>query len=541
MKSSLFKLILRGLILGGGVLAFACVANAATFLNTYGTGEEFNLWQNAGPVILTELGCSSTATFFTTDGNSGVAVGTGCPAAISKDNGVSDGFIYFSFTDLASWDGIDAVNNFYDEDNWGTYHGPFSDPVLNTSTTGDPTVVNPCATKTSPNANQRLVATCAQPGCTTGLVTTNSAKLGYACQAIHIGVSNLEASSLVQETIGTLQGPIDGQDAGTGYTRRKFPKTGVSTSHLPKTVSVTVNGTLNSRYPNPSSPIVYPYGFYVNPGVTATTCSSEASNAALVGSYCLADTDCGSTSPSGTCTSQTINNLTRLQVVALFSGAIKNWSDFGGYYANNILPVTLCLRHSGAGTLAVLDLGVMQGSDGKGWGANLVTEENRVASGEPPYIYFNNTQGDEKNCLTWANGGTLSTSTNPDTGHTNVPDTLPSDVKGGAVGFLDADNGNTANYVQVKYNGTFGTRVTMRDGIFDDFWIMDRLYAAPGLLAGQLAVYGQMLTFASKPDNFTNANLGGSRGSYYGSSTELNFPKANAGVYPYLYKGGGLP
>ncbi len=534
MKSSLSKLILKGLILGVCVLSCACAANAATYLNTYGTGEEFNLWQNVGPVILTELGCTSGATYMTADGNSGVAVGSGCPAAISKDNGVSDGFIYFSFTDLASWDGIDAVNNVYDEDNWGTYHGSLSAPVLNTSTAEDPTVVNPCATKGSPNANQRKVATCNQGACLDGLAT-------YSCQAIHVGVSNLEASSIVQETIGTLQGPIDGQDSPSGYTRREFPKTGIATTKIPKTLSLTVNGIHNAHYPNPSSPIVYPYGFYVNPGVTATMCTGEAGNAALIGSYCIEDSDCGSSSPTGTCTSQTINNLTRLQVVALFSGGIKNWNEFGGYYVD--LPVTLCLRHSGAGTLSTLDLGVMQGSDGKGWGANLVTEENRVTGSKgAPYIYFNNTQGDEKNCLTWANGGALSASTNPDTGAANVPDTITgTGAEGGAVGFLDADNANTANYVQVKYNGTFGTRVTMRDGIYDNFWIMDRLYAAPGLLAGQLAVYGQMLTFASNPANFTNANLGNKRGSYYGSATELNFPKATGGVYPYLYKPGTNP
>jgi hypothetical protein len=541
MKSSLFKLIAKGLIMGVWVLALAGAANAATYLNTYGTGEEFNLWQNVGTVILktpvTEshgaysggLGCTSAVTYMTADGNSGVTVGKGCADNLSSDNGTHDGYIYFSFTDLASWDGIDAVNNVYDTDNWATYRGSFADPIVNSGGTS----VNPCA----PDKNYRKVATCNKGACAGGVAT-------YTCQPIHIGVSNLEASSLEQVTKGTLQGPIDGQDADDNYTWREFfqknGKPGVDTSNIPSTVSVTVNGALHPRYPNPSNPIFYPYAFYVNPGVKAMMCNSLATDAALVGSSCTeatVATDCGAKSAKAACTSQTINNLTRLQVVALFSGVITHWSDFGDNYTS--LPVTLCLRHSGAGTLATMDLGVMQGSpDGKGWGANLVQEENRVASGKPPYIYFNNTQGDSRNCLTWANGGSVSNTNN---GVTDKPDLLPKDVKGGAVGFIDADNANKADYVQVKYNGTYPSRARVRDGVYDNFWIVDRLYAAPGLLTGQLAVYGQMLTFAADPANYTDANLGNSRGNYYGAVTELNFPKANAGVYPYVYSPGSTP
>jgi hypothetical protein len=209
-------------------------------------------------------------------------------------------------------------------------------------------------------------------------------------------------------------------------------------------------------------------------------------------------------------------------VVGLFSGSITNWSDFGGYYVNK--PVTLCLRHAGAGTQSVLDVGIMQGNDGNGWGANLVQFENRANTASPPYIYFNDLVGDELNCLTWANGAGPAGS-----------DTLAAGELGGGVGFADADNANTANYVEIKYNGVTASRITMRDGIYDNFWTMDRLYVPSGLSTAVLTVYGEMLTLVGNPANITNATVGSPRGNYYGSANELNFTKGVSTFYPYQY------
>ena len=126
------------------------------------------------------------------------------------------------------------------------------------------------------------------------------------------------------------------------------------------------------------TPIAYPFGFYVNPGVKSFRCT-YASGAANVNNFCVDDSGCGGTAGNHTlCTAQTINNLTRLQVVALFSGVVSDWSDFGVYYP--AIPVTLCMRHAGSGTSATLDYAVMN----NGWGNALYeirTTENRAASG----------------------------------------------------------------------------------------------------------------------------------------------------------------
>ncbi len=299
--------------------------------------------------------------------------------------------------------------------------------------------------------------------------------------------------------------------------------------------------------------MVYPFGFYVNPGVTATMCNTAASDQTRIGSLCTTatvTTDCGSASTSGACTSQTITNITRLQAVALFSGQIANWNDFGGYYTT--LPVTLCMRHSGAGTHAGFDLGVMQGDgNGSGWGGPLAVVENRWTdpnNGSPPYVYFNDLASDETNCLTLANN--VAVSAKNASGVTDVNETPPAGVIGGAIGMIDADTASTANYKQIKYNGVWPSRAAMRNGIYDDFWIMDRLYvpgptsndpSVPALTLAQQTMYGMMLQVIANPANLTNASLGGTRGNYYGSANEIQFEKATGATYPYQFTGAVTP
>jgi hypothetical protein len=585
MKSSLFKTIARSLILAVSVLAFAGASYAATTVNEYGTSEEFGFWGTISTTLLTTLGCTGGTAKYTIAGNTttGITVGTGCPDSISSDNGTHDNTIYFSYTNKPSWDAIDAVNDFYDSNNWGTWNTNNFPPTLNSGGTS----VNPCKTDitvagvTYHPGSQRQAATCPSGGCSTSSPPT------LQCQPVHVGSANLESTSIIQLTTGTLKGPLDQQDANTNTTVRNYGPTGPPTNNLTLgSPAFTFTNTDLSGLPaavqytkyqidNPARPLAYPFGFYVNPGVTASRCKPSTINAGQycypagtfgggtassgdtfcgggsgtcksgtpnAGQVCTADVYCGNNPigsgdcsfsvatgvTAGDCESLTIDQLSRLQVVALFSGSITNWNEFGAYYVNK--PVTLCLRHSGAGTLSVIDLGVMQGSDGSGWGAGLVTQENRASSGSPPYAYFNDLSSDMLNCLTWSNGGyTPSTSV----------DTLAAGELGGGVGFIDADTAGSANYVQVKYNGLFGTRGTMRNGIYDNFWMIDALYIPSTLTEAQMTVYATMLTLVSNPANIGNA--GASRVNYYGASSELNFPKPAGGDYPYTYNKGSTP
>jgi hypothetical protein len=489
MKASLFKSAAKGLILGASVFAFAGAAHAATNLNLYGASAQYNFWSHEDCAVLkaAPINCGVCNTYPTADGKSSVAYATGCAAAYSQDDGNSDGKIYFSYTNKASYDGIDAVLGVWDAANNGG-------------------AAAPCGA----NQDQRKVATCLNGAC--------GANATYTCQKVHIGTSDVDASSFTQASSGTLVGPLGGV-----ATNRSFPGTGIDVSTLPKSNHYVV-GTYKIQ--QPETPIAYPFGFYVNPGVTSYRCITSAPS--NVNGFCTKETDCGGTNGTTSyCTAQTIDNLSRLQVVALFGAGIADWSDFGVYYPAK--PVTLCMRHAGSGTSATLDWGIMEGN---GWGNQLYGTlgqgENRAASASPPYIYFNDGTSDLQNCLKWANGSVAG-------------DALAAGEQGGAIGYMDADNGSTADYVAIKFNGVAPSRIAMHDGIYDNFWTINRMYVPAGLLSGQVQIYYQMLTTLGDPNKITNANLGGTRGNYYGSTVELNFPKTSDTAYPYVYSPSSTP
>lgn len=481
MKARLFK---TALILGASVFAFAGAAQAATYVNLYGASAQYNFWANYAPTLLQSLGCAAGAQKYTTsDNKSQVAVGTGCPAALSNDDGTSDGYIYFSYSNKASWDGIDAALGVYDSSNNGG--------AANQDSTG-----KVCAD------NQRPVATCVHGAC--------GANATYTCQDITIGTSDVEAGAFTQQSNGTKFGPLDPNDAAIS---RVFNNgNGIDDSTLTK-VTYKVGTKVIT---NPETPLAYPFAFYVNPGVQSYRCNAGS----YLNNFCVDDSNCGGTAGSHTlCTASTIDNLTRLQIVALFSGGIADWSDFGVYYKAK--PVTLCMRHAGSGTSATLDYGIVEGN---GWGTALAQYEQRASSGSSPYVYFNDGTGDLQNCMKWAYGDSFSGS-----------DSLATGEQNGAIGYMDADNANTTEYVQIKFNGVWASRIAMHDGIYDNFWTVNRMYVPAGLTTAQVSVYNTILTALANPSNITNATVGGTRGNYYGSSNELNFLKGASGAYPYTY------
>jgi hypothetical protein len=512
MKTRIFKAIASGLVFAAFVLAFAGAASADVYFNLNGTSEEFTFWTAMGSTLLTNLGCQSIVAVTKQVSITDVSNGSGSKSGIVLGNQCSSlsdqGYLYFTYTNKASWDGIDAVNNVWDGSNWGTY---------NTSTQTYNVASDPCASATTPdglscsNHNCRKVAYCV--GCATGSTP------GSTCEAIQVGASNLEASGIIQKTQGNLKGPVN---AGQIYTYRQFPPTGIATPY---------SGA-------PSAPLAYPFAFYVNPGVKAWQC---VDGGATLNQFCNPNASPSDCTP-GTCTWTTINNISRVQAVALFSGQIKYWGDFGPYFSQTYiqndtsLPVTLCLRHAGSGTHSVLDIAVMKDN---GFGtSNLAKAENRsIAGNNPPYVYFNDLSSDETACLAWASGLTTVSSGDP------LP-TNYSSVDGGAIGYVDADTTNGLNgsqqvmYYRVQYNGVWPTRGTMDNGIYDDFWTIDRLYPAASVGSStapgpdQGVIYNEMLTLVANPANICNA---AAQCNYYGSATELNFTKGATTTYPYVY------
>lgn len=569
MKGRLLKKVAKGVVvLGASALVFAGTANAATFINLYGASAQFNFWANYGCTYLTTVvGCGGcTGPYVTADGNSGVSVGTACPGALAGDDNypitssaapagqylpdVANSFdggsnpsapsayvtvtgyapvttaasepntIYFSYSSKASWDGVDSILGLYDEGNNG-FNNPCSDTA---GANGINTAYRPVATCDNKAGN------CNNPG------TTHKGSAKYVCQQIQIGTSDVEAAAFTQGSVGTIFGPLDPGDA---QITRSF--NGIDVSGLPgkgnggKTgYKADANSIKNGAVPvNPETPLAYPFSFYVNPGVKNYRCNSSSTGTfngqPTVDSLCYDDTWCDSTGVAGEgglngtagtfCTAQTIDNLTRLQAVALYSNHIADWSDFGtSFWPAH--PVTLCLRHAGSGTTATLDQGIMEMN---GYGTQLVGSEARTTGGVAPYVYFNDQTGDMKNCLNWAHGDAVG------------GDALPAAAKDGAVGYMDSDNGNQPEYVQVKFGGVWGNRYTMHDGIYDNFWTVNRMYVPAGLSQAVVDMYVDMYLTVNTPAKLTNANLGSTRGETYGAFSELNFDKGSSFAYPYSY------
>ncbi len=179
MESRFLKIVAKGLILGASVFAFAGAAHASTNLNLYGASAQYNFWSKYDCTLLkaSPMNCTACTTFPTTDGKSSVAVATGCAAAYASDNGTDpNNTIYFSYTNKASWDGVDAVLGVWDTANNGT--------------------AQPCT-----GTGQRQVATCVNGAC--------GANSTYTCQDIHIGTSDVDAGSFTQGSIGTKFGPLN--------------------------------------------------------------------------------------------------------------------------------------------------------------------------------------------------------------------------------------------------------------------------------------------------------------------------------------------
>jgi hypothetical protein len=467
------KTATKGLVLGASILALGGVAQADVVdFNLYGASAQYNFFGNAAAAFLTtSLGCDANPVTYVTPssddgGNSKLTVGTNCTV-----NGVSGRTVNFRYSSKASFDGIDAIKGMTD----------------------------PSAPTICPDLHQRPMATLSG---STLLLTSNPA----SCQTITIGASDVQGASFLQASNGNLHGPCDPADptqTSANWTARSF--TGIDTTGIQS-----------------DDALAYPFAFYVNPGVTSTRCTDSAH----FDNMCLSDADCGGA--VGSCQSSTINNISRMQAIMLFSGSIKYWSDFGtsngaagGYFTTK--PVTICYRHAGSGTHATLDLGIVKG---KGWGSLLKQNEKDVRNGATaPYMYFNDATSNMKNCLTWVNGG-----------NSGAPDSMASynaAAVGGAIGYMDADNGNTANYVQIKYQGYVANRINMRDGLYDDFFAINRMYKNPTMSADQAAIETALFNYVSTPANINAGTVGAARALTYGSVKELRFNKSSSDInYP---------
>jgi hypothetical protein len=414
-------------------LVVAGAAFADTDINVYGASAQFNFWSAQAQAWLESptgggctIGGTKSQSVTPTDNTPAGVLYHGAKYFMAQDTSCANdpnggGTITLRVTAFDSYDGLGSVSG-------------QSDPFLpDVSTTGPWGMISwPGATCTG---NQRTM-----------LNSTSAAVFptNYACETIILGATDVTPDLLVQTAQGTY---IDG----------------------PKTTAFPYNFDLTA-YPLPLSgvplnhyqPVVVPFGIFVNKGVTETTCIGgtnagapcSAAGQCNSGSCALAVPPQGAPWPNGA-----IQSLSLDMVSQLFSGRISNWNKLGAQFPN--LPVAICLRVPGSGTLATFDYSIMHRT-----GAALPEFENTIG---PPEIWFNFTSGDMMNCIN------------------NVA---------GAIGIADADQANKTSggsnggtYGPVPYNGYPPSRANIRNGLYD-FYSIENLWENPANVEKSGQTYG---------------------------------------------------
>nr|WP_319395365.1 hypothetical protein [uncultured Desulfobacter sp.] len=345
----MFKKILKGLAIGGTVLAMGATAQAADTINIniYGASAQYKFWTAEAPEFLkNKLGCS-TSDIYSAKSKANKYVRDGVEYDISRDAGVSvcaggaiagtsitggSGSSVFNgdtvvvrYTSKASYDGIRAVM------------GQATDP----DTDGCYAEAGAYGYRLQANLDGAgLVAYGGTPGALDTL----------SCQDVTIGASDVAAKTFNQTTSGMKYGN------STDATNVAYSNSVVYGTNLddPEEKGFTA-----------SRPIVVPFAFFAGTGVPYT-------------------------------------NMTREMAVSLFSGNVAEWGMFDGSYDPNdestYNTVVLCMRHAGSGTLATLDAAVMRGDQGLAQ-TEKTYDDDDVMWGVSPAVYFNDGSSQLIECI----------------------------------------------------------------------------------------------------------------------------------------------
>jgi ABC-type phosphate transport system substrate-binding protein len=309
------------------------------------------------------------------------------------------------------------------------------------------------------------------------------------CYKVTVGASDVKGESFLQASQGLMFGskPYD-----TVTTDAVTTTGGYNPYYDRSTVFVNSNGLDTSSITKVYSPVIVPFAFYVNNGVL------------------MAD---GTTH---------VTNLTRLQAVSLFSGGIKNWSDFGPAYKSQ--HATICLRHAGSGSHATLDGAVMNGG---AWGSGLVqiaNNANEDATGmlnaydnTAADVIFNDGTGDELQCVS---------------------------NYAGAVGYADADAayGKASSYpgifpngaasgsiAPINYQGAAPTATNIINGVYD-FWTKEQMYVSNTATTAEASIVNKMQGYLNNSAHLVGASYEG----YWASLADLGAKGITKGS-DYLY------
>lgn len=425
------KLLLKSAFVGGLVLSLGGMANATDYvLNMYGASAQFNLW-NAMATAFLDSKCPSANVHATTNGKHGIAYGAGC-------NGGADTY-QIRYSNKASFEGFMAVNN--------------------SATHNDPNYTTPsdnCA-----DGHQRVMC--------------NGGTSGYdcsapSCQTVHVAMSDVNPATFIQQSHGLLNGHADwdftnwAPKSGTQWVDRDFVANKISTANL------TFAG----------SPLVVPFGFFINSDVAAFT-----------------------------------TNLHRPHILMIYTGTVNSWSDINAAYpATNIVA---CMRHAGSGTVATLNAGVLRSE-----GILITTEAEDVDPiAYAPAAWFNDGTGQMMPCVN-TNGGYGQSS-----GY-------------GAIGYADADqvlscgSGKTyANTVAATLDDVPSDRAnTMACNHL--FWSAQNVWYTKSLDALHQALVTELVNFAGQRSNIVAMDTakGTHYADYWATTAEMTCSKPNDFAMP---------
>jgi len=262
--------------------------------------------------------------------------------------------------------------------------------------------------------NERLIVDVDNCTLTSPWATVGSCTGSKVCKDIQLGTSDVEGQSFTQKSKGA-----------------KFGHAGGTVLDIVLTPEDTT-GLDNYK------PTVVPFAFYANKASFATTAPG-------------------------------IDNLTRTQILNLFSGKIKNWNKLVGLtsagtpVAFNSSGVQLCFRHAGSGTHASIDTAVMRGD------MSLKTDQAVAPAGMGASAYFYQSSSSTK---TGEAGMQQCIETNA--GRTGFT----------AIGYMDADAASSS-MTQLKYQGSIpgilgdaASSAQIKNGSYD-FWSQQNVYVQP--------------------------------------------------------------
>ena len=268
---------------------------------------------------------------------------------------------------------------------------------------------------------------------------TSTAIAAADCFPVILGAADVDGTSITQTDSQTqLDGPKGPSAANTyGYTLPGSPPLGgtqltydLSSWNAPAENYATgwpsggIDTTSAGSLVHDWHPFVLPFGFFANKDLAAVGDGLLKTN---------------------------LTNITDSMAQQIFSGAATDWSNFG-------LPagaITVCLRQPGSGTYGLFDRGVIK-TNGS---SNSKLPNVDISSGG--FAWFNNTSGDMMNCIN------------------STP---------GAIGFADADQGNSAStFGPINFEGISPVAASgatsnpnLAGGFYDRFFSLEHIFQLKG-------------------------------------------------------------